>query len=141
MKRVVIDTGVVISALLKKEGVSRRAFVIAVDTCKPLVSLPTLSELEEVLSRPKFSTTFAKEEALEVLELIAERSEMIEVGSSLAACRDPKDDKLLNLAIDGKADVIISRDPDLLILNPFQSIPILNPADFINWLKERDTSF
>ena len=133
MKRVVIDTGVIISALLKKDGVSRRSFLLAVDRCKPLVSLPTLSELEEVLSRSKFKTAFTKEEAMEVLELLAQRCEMVVVESAFVACRDKKDDMFLNLALDGKADAILSRDPDLLELHPFKNIPILAPTDFINW--------
>ena len=73
-----------------------------------------------------------------VLELIVERSEVIEIYSSFTACRDHKDDKFLDLAIDGKADVILSRDPDLLELNPFQNIPILSPADFIHLLGEKE---
>lgn len=136
MKRVVLDTGVIISALLKKDGVSRRAFLIAVDKCKPLISLPTLSELEEVLSRPKFKSAITQEEAMEAMEILAQRCEMIVVDSTFAACRDKKDDIFLNLAIDGKADVLLSRDPDLLILHPFRHIPILNPADFIQWIGE-----
>jgi predicted nucleic acid-binding protein len=61
---------------------------------------------------------------------------MIVVDSTFAACRDKKDDMFLNLAIDGKADVLLSRDPDLLMLHPFCHIPILNPADFIQWIGE-----
>ena len=112
MKRVVLDTGAIISALLRKDGVSRRAFLIAVNKCKPLVSLPTLSELEEVLSRPKFKTAFTKEEAIEALEILTQRCETIAVDSTFAANRDKKDDMFLNLAIDGKADVLLSRDTD-----------------------------
>ena len=136
VKRVVLDTGVIISALLRKDGVSRRAFLIAVDNCKPLVSLPTLSELQEVLSRPKFKTAFTKEEATEALEIITQRCETIAVDSTFSACRDKKDDMFLNLAIDGKADVLLSRDPDLLELHPFHNIPIFNPADFIQWFEK-----
>ncbi len=48
----------------------------------------------------------------------------------MTACRDPKDDKFLELAANGRADVIISGDADLLVLNPFRDIPILAPAAF-----------
>ena len=129
----VIDTGVVVSALLKKDGTSRKAFLIAFQKFQPLFSFDTLAELEEVISRPKFNDLISSEDALSILELNATRGEMIDVISLIAECTDPKDDKFLNLALDGKAGVIISRDPDLLVLHPFRGIPILNPSDFIQW--------
>jgi uncharacterized protein len=131
--RVVIDTGVVVSALIKKEGTSRKAFISALDECTLLISLNTLSELAEVLNRAKFKQFFSREEQRGVLEIIGFKGEQIEVISKIAICRDPKDDMFLNLAIDGKADVILTRDPDLLVLHPFQGIQILNPADFLVW--------
>ncbi len=138
MKRVVIDTGVVISALLKKDGTSRKAFLVAFEKFQPLFSFDTLAELEDVLRRPKFKDLINREDALSILELNARRGEMINVVSLIAECTDPKDDKFLNLAVDGRADVIISRDPDLLVLHPFRNIPILNPADFIEWINENN---
>ena len=141
MKRVVIDTGVVVSALLKKDGTSRKAFLIAFQKFQPLFSFDTLAELEDVVRRPKFKDLISREDALSILELNATRGEMIDVTSLITECQDPKDDKFLNLAIDGNADVIISRDPDLLVLHPFRNIPILNPADFIEWINENDIFF
>ena len=49
----------------------------------------------------------------------------------ITACRDPKDDKFLELAVNGHADLIVSGDADLLTLNPFQGTPIVTPADFV----------
>ena len=71
-----------------------------------------------------------------MMALILEKGEWVEVTSTISTCPDPKDNKFLNLAIDDKADVILSRDPDLLDLHPFQNIPILNPTDFIHWLNK-----
>ncbi len=56
--------------------------------------------------------------------------------TSIEICRDPDDNKFLEIAIDGKADHIISGDKDLLALNPFQGIPIIKPADFIALLEK-----
>ena len=56
--------------------------------------------------------------------------EMIEIITKINLCRDPKDNKFLELAIKGKADYLISGDQDLLILNPFQEISILSPQAF-----------
>jgi predicted nucleic acid-binding protein len=48
-------------------------------------------------------------------------------------CRDPRDDKFLEVAFNGRADVIISGDADLLDLNQFRGIPILSPRDFLSY--------
>ncbi len=66
-----------------------------------------------------------------MLKIISMRSEQIEVVSSLQICRDSKDDMFLNLAIDGKADILLTRDPDLLVLHPFRNISIVSPTDFL----------
>ena len=50
---------------------------------------------------------------------------------------DPKDDKFLELAVNGHADLIISGDADLLALNPFRGIPIVTPADFVQGWRDR----
>jgi predicted nucleic acid-binding protein len=57
---------------------------------------------------------------------------------SFTACRDPKDDKFLEVAVAGKADVIVSEDEDLLVLHPFRGIPIVGPAQFLEMLAEED---
>lgn len=64
------------------------------------------------------------------MELIA-RAELAEISERIAACRDPTDDKFLELAINGRGDLIISGDRDLLMLDPFRGIPILTPAVFM----------
>jgi uncharacterized protein len=58
-------------------------------------------------------------------------AELVSITEHIAACRDPKDDKFLELAVNGKADVIVSGDADLLALNPFRGIPIVPPAAFV----------
>jgi putative PIN family toxin of toxin-antitoxin system len=58
--------------------------------------------------------------------------EMIGIPSPIRACRDPKDDKFLALAVFGEADILISRDMDLLVLNPFRGIRILSPAGYLS---------
>jgi putative PIN family toxin of toxin-antitoxin system len=131
MLRVVIDTGVIMSALLQPEGASKRAFVIALWDGVPLVSPQTFAELAEVVQRLKFRGKVEVSTVAEILNLLATKSELVVVTSAIEACRDPKDNMFLALAIDGRADVIISRDPDLLTLHPFQGIPIVSPADFL----------
>ena len=56
---------------------------------------------------------------------------MVEIVDSIRICRDPKDDKILELAISGNADCIVTGDDDLLVLNPFREVAIVTPADFL----------
>ena len=58
-------------------------------------------------------------------------AELVKITETVAACRDPDDDKFIELAINGRADVIVSGDGDLLALNPFRNIPIVTPAAFL----------
>jgi putative PIN family toxin of toxin-antitoxin system len=60
-----------------------------------------------------------------------EAAELMAITETVAACRDPKDDKFPELAINGKAEIIVSGDADLLALNPFRGIPIVTPAIFL----------
>jgi len=62
-------------------------------------------------------------------KLLAFFSETLE---AITDCRDPEDNKFLELAVSANASCIITGDKDLLILHPFRNIPILNAVDFIN---------
>jgi putative PIN family toxin of toxin-antitoxin system len=132
LARVVIDTGVIISGLIQRKGTSRKALNLALQNHTSLISFATFSELKEVIFRPKFEHFFTNEDKLNMLKIISMKSEQIEIRSLVKICRDSKDDMFLNLAIDGQADVLLTRDPDLLALHPFREIPILSPADFLN---------
>lgn len=133
--RVVIDTGVIISAALQPEGTSNKALLHALFNFQPLISFQTYQELVRVLNKSKFSSKISEVNKNTILNTLVHRSINIETTSNLSFCRDANDDMFLNLAIDGKAEVIITRDPDLLILHPFQNIQILNPADFLLWVR------
>jgi predicted nucleic acid-binding protein len=58
-------------------------------------------------------------------------AELVAITERIAACRDPKDDKFLELAVAGRADLIVTGDADLLVLNPFRDISIVTPAAFV----------
>jgi putative PIN family toxin of toxin-antitoxin system len=58
---------------------------------------------------------------------------LIEPTISIRACRDPKDDKFLELAVDGRADGIVTGDKDMLALHPFRGIAIVTPASYLEW--------
>ena len=65
------------------------------------------------------------------LAALLDASEVVEVIDSVRACRDPKDDRILELAVNGNADCIVTGDGDLLVLNPFRGVAVMMPADFL----------
>jgi putative PIN family toxin of toxin-antitoxin system len=130
-RRVVVDTSVLISALLLPRSLPRRAVNHALDAGTLLFSEATLRELWAVLGRPKFDAYVAPLEREAFLRTLVESAELVRVTQSLAVCRDPEDDKFLELALEGRADCIVSGDADLLSLHPFGGIAILPPAKFV----------
>jgi len=130
--RFVFDTNVVISAFLFPDSSVAKAFNKGLASGTILLSTETLEELQEVLLRDKLDKYILKpirQAFLQKFEIIAE---MIEVSETITVCRDPKDNKFLSLAVSAKAKCIITGDNDLLVLNPFQNIVILSPAEFLD---------
>lgn len=87
--------------------------------------------MNEVLGRQKFDRYLTREEREEFLEALVERAVLIDLVIEVRACRDPKDDQILELALNGEAEYIISGDRDLLVLNPFQGVKIVTAEDFL----------
>jgi putative PIN family toxin of toxin-antitoxin system len=92
-----------------------------------LLSFEVLAELYEVLGRKRFRRYVDEEDIRSFLAALTREAEWVEVGVRIAACRDPKDDKFLELAVSGHGTHVVTGDSDLLALNPFQGIEILPP--------------
>ena len=88
-------------------------------------------ELADVLSRAKFDPYITIGERQDFLRLFNRIAERIGVVRIIRACRGPRDDKFLELAVEGTADIIVTGDADLLALDPFQGVSILTPARFL----------
>ena len=129
--RIVVDTNALISRLLLPDSVSCQAVEKAVREGMLLVSDATLEELAEVLSRKKFDAYVTLKDRKQFIRLLGRICERIAGKRRVQACRDPKDDKFLEVAVNGGADLIISGDKDLLSLNPFLGISILSPSDYL----------
>lgn len=128
----VFDTNTIISAALIENTVINEAIILAINKGKIAVSISTLTELAEVLFRKKFNKYFVDdEERWKAISRIELNSKVFVPTISITECRDPKDNKFLELAVASKASCIITGDKDLLVLNPFRAIPILNASDFI----------
>ncbi len=137
--RFVFDTNALISALLFKSSKPKQAYQYALKSGDILLSPQTLAELSEVLSRKKFDRYVTSVEREEFLEALLERVILIEPIETVTVCRDSKDDKFLELALDGEASFIITGDEDLLELNPFRGVRILKPDQFLQMLEDTDT--
>jgi putative PIN family toxin of toxin-antitoxin system len=129
--RVVIDTNVFISAALKQSSLPAVAVRFAILEGTLLKSSVTERELRDVLIRPQLATLIPQQSLGWINELLG-AAELIAVTAKIRACRDPDDHKFIELAIDGRADFLVSGDADLLILDPFRGIPIVSPAIFLD---------
>ena len=125
------DTNVLVSASLLPNSKPRKALDLALKQGKLLLSLATLAELCEVLSRKRFRRYISEEDTRTFIAVLTREAEWVDVDVRIAACRDPQDDKFLELAVSGRATCIISGDLDLLALTPFQGIPIMTAQELL----------
>lgn len=131
MTRIVFDTNVIVSAILFFGSVPRRAVEIASTRGTILTSAALSNELNRILEQDRFDRYVSRGQREHFLELLVREAEDIEITESVQVCRDPKDDRILELAVNGDAAYIVTGDEDLLVLNPFRGIEILRPADFL----------
>jgi putative PIN family toxin of toxin-antitoxin system len=128
--RVVVDTNIFISAALKEKSLPGMAAHVVEESCVLLKSPATERELFITLARPRLAPLIPPAFHVWLTGLFA-AAELVPIAERIAACRDAKDDKFLELAVNGHADLIVSGDRDLLALNPFRDIPIVTPAIFV----------
>lgn len=129
--RIVADTNCLVSRLLLPESVPAKAVRKAVDKGQLLISDATLEELADVLSRPKFDRYVSLEDRQEFIRVLGRVVERVAITSPVKTCRDPKDDKFLEVAVSGDADIIVTGDDDLLELHPFRGVEIITPREYL----------
>ena len=132
-ERVVLDTNVLISAALRRDG-RPRAVVDAVreERGALLFSDETFDELRTRLLLPKFERYVSREGRAVYLAQLEAVSEWVPIAGAKLGCRDPDDDKLLETALMGAVDCLVTGDRNLLEMSPFQNIPILTPTGFLD---------
>lgn len=133
--RVVLDTSVLVSAVISSRGTLGKILQVLSSGKISLVYTRTmLVELLGVLLRPRIREKYrvSLTEIKAILRLIRLRGTEVFPTMVLAVCRDPTDNKFLEAAVEGQADIIITGDADLIALNPFGRIEILSPTDFIS---------
>ena len=128
---VVFDTNGLVSAALLSHSVSRRAFEKAYQQCRLLTSIACLTELTDVLHRPKFAKYITPFEASLFINRYTLAAHIMPITLVITDCRDAKDNKFLEVAICGEASYILTGDTDLRDLNPYKGISIVTPGEFL----------
>jgi len=137
--RAVIDTNIIIRAVIKPQGtVGPVLRLLRNGDYILLYSDPLLTELADVLNRPRIRDKYglSTEDIETVLALILLRGEAVTIIRRIEVCRDPKDNMILEAAVAGGADWIVSGDDDLLTIREFEGIPVVVPAEFLRRLEE-----
>ena len=135
--RVVLDTNVLISALLMPAGKPGEVLRhLAGSGASLLFSRVTFLELVTRLDRPKFDRYRTRAQMDRYLEWLAELAEWVKPSIRIEDCRDPDDNRFLEVLVAGEGDVLISGDADLLVLNPFEGRPIVSPGEFLEGMNE-----
>lgn len=129
--RYVFDTNTVVSALLFSRSVPRRALSRALQVGALLMSQALSEELNDVLSRHRFDRYVPRPERRAFPRYLLRMAMSVQITETVQACRDPDDDKILELDVNGGADYIVTGDDDLPVLNPFRGIAIVSPAEFL----------
>jgi len=132
--RFVFDTNVLVSALLLSDSKPHLSLQLALHKGSLLLSFAVLAELYEVLSRKQFRRYIDEDDVRVFVAALTREAEWVEVDVRLAACRDAKDNKFLELAVSGHATHMVTGDSDLLSLHPFQDIQIVSPNAFLSML-------
>ncbi|HEY1774684.1 MAG TPA: putative toxin-antitoxin system toxin component, PIN family [Solirubrobacteraceae bacterium] len=129
MTRVVLDTNVLVSGLGWFGPPAAIVDAITAGELTLLSSPALMAELRRVLRYPKLAKVFADPDA--IAELVASASVQVDTSTQLQVVGDDSDNRVLEAALDGGADCIVSGDGDLLSLGSFQGIPIVTPAAFL----------
>jgi putative PIN family toxin of toxin-antitoxin system len=128
--RIIIDTNLWVSFLITKDFTkldeiifSRKGILV--------FSQELLEEFLAVAKRPKFRRFFSPSDIEDILETIDECADFVNVTTTVEVCRNPKDNFLLSLSVDGKADYLLTGDKDLLDLNKFKETTITTISEFL----------
>ena len=130
-RRIVLDTGVLVSAAIRPQSVPALALEKALPQFDVCASHATLQELETVLMRPKFDPYLPGKQREAFVAGIRAHVTLIEVTQVITDCSDPKDNMFLALADTAMAELIVSSDPHLTDMHPWRGIAIMPSSAFL----------
>lgn len=132
--RVVFDTNTLVSYLLTH----RPPIATLIDVCVargdivPVTAVELLEELDRVLQYPRLQRYISEEERTRFVALLMALSEVVELPETIPQiCRDPDDDRIIACAVVGGAEVIVSGDDDLLVLDRVGEVVVVSPAQLL----------
>jgi putative PIN family toxin of toxin-antitoxin system len=137
--RAVVDTNIIVSALIRPAGAAgilmrrlRKGAFTAV------FSPELIDEIAAVLCHPKIRIKYrtSPKDFEDIAALFALRGDLVTVEERIRLCRDPKDNFLLETAVSGNADYLVTGDEDLLSLKKLRQTKILKPAPFLAILEK-----
>lgn len=136
LRRLVFDTSTLVGAALRVGSTPHKALAHALSMGEICVSTSTLSELDKVLMRPRFDRYLSTGVRREFVAFVRQHTVLFTVSeldesSVVPPCRDAKDNQFLALLLACDGDVLVSSDADLLVLHPWNGLPILTPAAFL----------
>lgn len=135
--KAVIDTNVIVSAVIGKSTTFSRIYNAFVNNLfTPVLSPPLQEEILSVIRKPRIRKYFRAEEIRRFKELIKVDTILVTPAKKVSLCRDAKDNIILEAALEAKADFIVTGDNDLLALKPLFDIPIINPRQFSDILNK-----
>lgn len=135
---VVLDASVIVSASLKPDSTPARALFLAFAYDSICLSDAVAREMDDALARPRIAQRVGEEHRLRVRQVVFTDARVFAPRISVRDCRDPKDDKYLELALEAGAWAIVSGDRDLLELDPWRGVRIVAPADYVRLVSERE---
>ena len=130
VSRIIIDTNLWISFLITKDYTKLDEIIFS-GNATLVFSQELLDEFLTVARRPKFRRFFSLADIEDLLETISEYADLVKVKTKINVCRDPKDNFLLALSIDGNADFLLTGDNDLLELAKIEETIIITISDFL----------
>lgn len=133
-KKIILDTNLWISFLITR-NLSEIDELIQDRKIKLLFSNELIEEFLIVAKRPKFTKYFTNKDLEEILRLFDYYGKLIKVKAKISESRDRKDNFLLSLAVDGKADFLVTGDSDLLILKKIKKTKIVTWSNFLKDIK------
>lgn len=127
----ICDTNVLLSSILSKNSPPYQAVNYIENNGLFVFSQETFSELVEVLNREKFDKYISRQTRDVFIQQMYSNSLIYEVYQKVNICRDPKDNKFLDVAISSYANCLITGDEDLLILEYIGNTSIITPREFV----------
>jgi putative PIN family toxin of toxin-antitoxin system len=130
--KVVVDANIWISALLNSNNALEVVHLLEKDQYRLICAEALISELAEVLERPKFQARIQPGRKDSLVDLVREKAQFVELPASVQnVCRDPKDEVYIVCAVVAQADFLVSGDKDLLDLNEHEGVKIISLQSFV----------